>query len=81
MCPVFVATTTDECRAAPDEVADHAWVDWQEFRSGVLDGTWSVSPWCVEQVVALAALSEHSWAAASWPAADPALLPPAAHPR
>ncbi len=39
MCPVFVATTTAEVHADPDEVDDHVWVDWAEFRSSVLDGT------------------------------------------
>ena len=39
MCPVFVATTRDAVRLDPEEVDDHEWVDWPEFRAGVLDGT------------------------------------------
>ena len=53
MCPVFVATTTDEPRPDPAEVADVAWVDWAAFRAGVLDGSREISPWCREQVAAL----------------------------
>ena len=53
MCPVFVATTRDAVRLDPEEVDDHEWVDWPEFRAGVLDGTRDVSTWCVEQVTAL----------------------------
>ncbi len=58
MCPVFVATTTAEVHADPDEVDDHVWVDWAEFRASVLDGTRDVSPWCVEQ---LRAMPEDPW--------------------
>jgi hypothetical protein len=50
MCPVFVARTTDPCRADPDEVDDVAWEPWSAFRAGVLDGTRPVSSWCREQV-------------------------------
>jgi isopentenyl-diphosphate delta-isomerase len=50
MCPVFTATTDDPVRADPDEVGDHTWVPWDEFRAGVLDGSRAVSPWCVDQV-------------------------------
>ena len=71
MCPVFVATTTDEVRADPDEVDSCVWVDWREFRDSVLTGTREVSPWCVEQ---LQALPEDPWTAPS-PSDD---LPPAA---
>lgn len=53
MCPVFVATTTDEVRLDPTEVEDVRWEDWAEFRRGVLDGTTSVSEWCRDQVTQL----------------------------
>ncbi|MEO5850874.1 MAG: isopentenyl-diphosphate Delta-isomerase [Nocardioides sp.] len=72
LCPVFVATTTDEVRPDPAEVADHRWVAWSEVRSGVLDDTLDVSPWCVLQV---GQLPETPYDA---PAADPSRLPPAA---
>ncbi len=32
MCPVFVATSGDDVRADPDEVEDHRWEPWPEFR-------------------------------------------------
>jgi isopentenyl-diphosphate delta-isomerase len=71
MCPVFVATTTDQERLDPDEVEAAEWVPWTEFRTQVLAGERDVSPWCVEQVAALPA---DPVAAA---AADPEELPAA----
>jgi len=50
MCPVFVASTSDDLAPNPDEVDDAAWIDWSLFRAGVLDGSREISPWCREQV-------------------------------
>jgi isopentenyl-diphosphate delta-isomerase len=55
ICPVYVAT----CRSSdidpdPDEVADHEWVEWLTFRNDVLAGQRAVSPWCLEQLQAMA---------------------------
>ena len=72
MCPVFVATTHDDPAPDPDEVDDVAWVDWAEFRAGVLDGSREISPWCREQVEQLPA---DPLAAPEQPASA---LPPAA---
>jgi isopentenyl-diphosphate delta-isomerase len=72
MCPVFVATTRDAVRLDPEEVDDHEWVDWAEFRASVLDGTREISPWCREQVEQLPA------DLVATAAADPSGLPPAA---
>jgi isopentenyl-diphosphate Delta-isomerase len=55
LCPVFTAVATGPVRPDPDEVADCEWAPWSEFRHAVLAGARPVSPWCVEQVVALAA--------------------------
>ena len=55
LCPVFVATTSDEVRSDPAEVAAHRWVPWAEFRPAVVEGSLEVSPWCVEQLLALPA--------------------------
>lgn len=55
MCPVYVATTSDPAVPDPAEVAEVDWVDWDEFRSGVLEGTRPISPWCREQVEQLPA--------------------------
>jgi isopentenyl-diphosphate Delta-isomerase len=74
MCPVFTARTRDAVRPSPDEVASYTWVDWPQFRASVLDGSREVSPWCVEQVVAL---PEHPAHADAAPAHG---LPPAALP-
>ena len=54
MCPVFVASTSDDLAPNPDEVDDAAWIDWSLFRAGVLDGSREISPWCREQVKLLA---------------------------
>lgn len=69
LCPVFVATTSDEVRPDPAEVAEHRWAPWAEVRAAVLDGSWEVSPWCRLQV---GALPETPYDA---PAGDPSLLP------
>lgn len=55
MCPVFVASTSDDLAPNPDEVDDAAWVGWSLFRAGVLDGSREISPWCREQVELLPA--------------------------
>jgi isopentenyl-diphosphate delta-isomerase len=74
MCPVYVATTSDTLAPDPAEVDDAAWVDWADFRAGVLDGSRAISPWCRDQV---ALLPEDPLAASGRP--DSA-LPPAARP-
>ena len=53
MCPVFAATVTAPVIPRPDEVAEVTWEPWATFRSGVLDGTREISPWCREQVALL----------------------------
>lgn len=75
LCPVFVATTGEAARPDPAEVEDHAWEDWAGFRDSVLAGSRDVSPWCVAQVAALAAVEEAPGRFTPGSAAD---LPPAA---
>ena len=55
ICPVHVATCPDPQALSPDpsEVAEHAWVDWLEFRDDVLSGRREVSPWCRLQLAEL----------------------------
>ena len=72
MCPVFVASTTEQPHPNAQEVDEVAWVPWLDFRSSVLSGVRVVSPWCREQVAAL--MSDPRRA----PAADLELLPVAA---
>lgn len=72
MCPVLVASASGVPDPDPAEVADLAWVDWVDFRRGVLDGSRPISPWCREQVEQLPA---EPWSA---PAASADALPPAA---
>ena len=57
ICPVYVATcpTPDAVEPDPAEVDDLRWEDWRTFRTDVLEGRRSVSPWCLEQVQAMPA--------------------------
>jgi isopentenyl-diphosphate Delta-isomerase len=75
LCPVFVARTGVEPVPDPDEVADHEWVPWAEFRDAVTSGAREVSVWCGLQVPELAAaqLPDGGFAAAPY-----GELPPAA---
>jgi isopentenyl-diphosphate delta-isomerase len=71
MCPVYVATSADVVRADPDEVEEHRWEAWPEFRESVLAGR-DVSSWCRQQV---AQLPDDLLAARGRPRSE---LPPAA---
>ena len=89
LCPVFVArfdsstgsgadtgTPDDRVTADPAEVGEVSWLPWERFRADATAGAIAtLSPWCREQVEALAALGDDP---SDWPTADPALLPPAA---
>lgn len=57
LCPVFAATCANPAALSPDpdEVAAVEWVDWDDFRDGVITGRRAVSPWCLEQLAALPA--------------------------
>lgn len=75
-CPVLVAYLRPgvEVVPAPDEVDAVERVAWSPFVADVLAGRLAVSPWCTEQVAALAALGEGP---GDWPDGDPGRLPPA----
>jgi isopentenyl-diphosphate delta-isomerase len=75
ICPVFVALSDDQAQPAPDEVAEAAWVPWHDFVEDVLGGSRELSPWCTEQVRAMACLGAHPAGLAE---ADWSALPPAA---
>jgi len=75
LCPVFVAHANVDPAPARDEVEEWTWVPWTEFRDDVLNGSREVSPWCVEQVTALAKIES---AEGTFAEADVQLLPPAA---
>lgn len=75
-CPVLVARLRPGALVVPDptEVGGLELADWTRFASDVRDGRRVVSPWCTEQLAALARLGAGP---DDWPDADPALLPPA----
>jgi isopentenyl-diphosphate delta-isomerase len=76
LCPVFVGVVPGrEVALDPAEVGGAEWVLWTTFATEVLDGRRAVSSWCREQVEQLVQLGPDP---SRWPAADPALLPPAA---
>jgi isopentenyl-diphosphate Delta-isomerase len=82
LCPVFTAVAAAAVRADPSEVDDVEWVDWRPFRDEVVAGTRDVSPWCVEQVTALAAveLPTEAGGPPAFREASPDELPAAARP-
>jgi isopentenyl-diphosphate delta-isomerase len=80
VCPVYAAysdAASFDTGPAPDpaEVAEIAWVAWDQFCDAVDSGRQPVSPWCEMQVPELMALGPYPLA---WMAADEADLPPAA---
>lgn len=75
LCPVFTAVAGADPRPDPAEVAAVTWTDWRRFRDDVLAGRRAVSPWCVEQVAALAAVET---APGRFRSADAEQLPAAA---
>ena len=77
LCPVLVAHTADVVTPDPDEVEDIEWASWSSFRDDVLAGARDVSPWCVQQV---AALAECETSDGVFTTGDPADLPAAARP-
>lgn len=58
-CPVFCAKIEDDPVIDLTEINAFAWVRWDEFARGVLDGTREVSPWCIDQVTQLRALGHN----------------------
>jgi isopentenyl-diphosphate Delta-isomerase len=77
MCPVYAGWVPRDAALSPDpsEVGEWAWVPWREVAAGGPPGRPALSPWSLEQIEALGALGPDP---ATWPAGDPALLPPAA---
>jgi isopentenyl-diphosphate Delta-isomerase len=80
VCPVYAAYSDAASFGTgpaldPAEVAEIAWVDWDQFCDAVRTGRRPVSPWCEMQVRELMALGPYPLA---WTAADEADLPPAA---
>ncbi|WP_173921562.1 isopentenyl-diphosphate Delta-isomerase [Agromyces sp. Marseille-P2726] len=49
LCPVYLATTTDEPDPNPREVASHIWVTPDRLRRAVDAAPWTFSPWLVLQ--------------------------------
>lgn len=50
ICPVFFATTTQDCEPNPDEVMDLAWTSMQDLGTAITATPWAFSPWMVSQL-------------------------------
>jgi isopentenyl-diphosphate delta-isomerase len=76
LCPVLTARRVPGSGTHPqlDEVEDHRWMPWTAFRDDVMTGA-LVSPWCRQQVAALAAYPDD---VSLWTAGAPGALPGAA---
>lgn len=55
VCPVFVGRLDGDLAPDPDEIAEHAWVDWPDLVASVSATPMVFSPWSVRQIPALAA--------------------------
>ena len=55
LCPVFVGVIEGELDPDPDEVAQHAWVEWDDLVTGVRAMPEIYSPWSAEQIPQLQA--------------------------
>lgn len=61
ICPVMVGRIDPaDLDTNPSEVAEHAWVTWEQLRSTAEHTPFALSPWCVEQVGEMAGLNESS---------------------
>lgn len=58
VCPVYLAVTDDEPVPNPEEVMDQRWVEAEDLGRLVVVAPWTLSPWTVEQVHAMAELDE-----------------------
>lgn len=60
VCPVLVGEVDpDALDPDPDEVVEHAWVEWGHLQRVVAQSPFLISPWCVEQV---AGMGQDPWA-------------------
>ncbi|QLL07864.1 isopentenyl-diphosphate Delta-isomerase [Mycobacterium vicinigordonae] len=75
ICPVFSATTSQVPQPDPAETDSIRTFEWTDFVQSVKRGTFVVSPWCRDQVSALATLDANP---DNWRPASVDLLPPAA---
>lgn len=58
ICPVHIAVIDGDIVAAPDEVAEWAWVDGAELAEAVARAPFAFSPWLIEQLPRLRELGE-----------------------
>lgn len=75
LCPVYRVRTEMEPVPDPDEVSRSRWIGWDDFLAATSTGEITISPWCAEQLPALAGLAGDP---CDWRVADDAELPPAA---
>ncbi|MBE2997999.1 isopentenyl-diphosphate Delta-isomerase [Nocardiopsis sp. HNM0947] len=53
VCPVFWARTDGEPDPDPEEVAEYAWVEWNDLVAAAEHAPWALSPWSVLQIPAM----------------------------
>lgn len=53
VCPVFVCRVDSDPKPDPAEVSEWRWVGWAEFVDAADRTPWLLTPWAVQQVVAL----------------------------
>ena len=58
ICPVYLARTADLPAPRDDEVADHAWLSWDEVRAGMAADPGRFSHWSLRQVSELSQTRE-----------------------
>lgn len=56
MCPVFLATVSDEPKPNPDEVEQYQWMAWNDFQKELKNKPRAYSYWCKKQVEQLGRL-------------------------
>jgi isopentenyl-diphosphate delta-isomerase type 1 len=50
ICPVYIATVSQNPHSNPDEVSEHKWISWKELLKQIRKFPDKYSPWCKEQV-------------------------------
>lgn len=74
MCPVMRVLYDGPVHPNPAEVDTYRWIPWTGFAAAVTSGSFTVSPWCSQQLNQLRLLGPN---AKNWPVASADALPTA----